>query len=89
MKRILSALVAIPLVVLLTIFSPGWVFALVVGLISALAVEEFLSLAQKQGIGRPGRWFLVPAAGVSVSFLGAAGGVLGGGVRVYEAGGWC
>jgi phosphatidate cytidylyltransferase len=76
MKRILTAALAIPLVVLLTIFSPGWLFALAVGLISALAVEEFLSLAQKQGIGRPGRWFLVPAAGVAVSFLGAAGGVL-------------
>jgi phosphatidate cytidylyltransferase len=40
-----------------------------VGLFAALAVEEFLNLAEKHGIGRPGRWFLVPAAAVSISFL--------------------
>ena len=70
MKRVVTAAVAIPIVVLITIFSPNWFFALVVGLISALAVDEFLSLADKKGIGRPGRWFLGPAALVSISFLG-------------------
>ena len=69
MKRLLTAAVGIPLVVLLTLFAPHWIFALVVGLFSALSVEEFFSLAENQGIDRPGRWFLVPAAGVSVSFL--------------------
>jgi phosphatidate cytidylyltransferase len=74
--RVLTAAVAIPPVVLLTLFAPDWIFALVVGLFSALSVEEFFSLAEKQGIGRPGRWFLVLAAGVSVSFLGGFGWVL-------------
>jgi phosphatidate cytidylyltransferase len=74
--RVLTAAVALPLVVLLTLFAPRWLFALVVGLFSALSVEEFFSLAAKQGIGRPGRWFLVPAAGVSVSFLWGFGWVL-------------
>src|SRR5689334_13228090 len=76
MTRIVSATIAIPVVILLTLFAPAWLFALVIGLVSALAVEEFFSLAEKQGIGRPGRWFLVPAAGVAVSFLWGFGSVL-------------
>src|SRR6185295_18097285 len=76
MKRVLTALVAIPLVVLVTIYSPDWIFAFAVGLVCALAVDEFLSLGQKKGMGRPGRWFLAPAALVAVSFLGGSGWVL-------------
>ncbi len=76
MNRIATAAVAIPLIVLITFFAPHWVFALAAGLVAALAVEEFLSLTEKKGIGRPGRWFLVPAAGVGLSFVGGAGWVL-------------
>jgi len=76
MKRVLTALVAIPLVLLITIFSPDWVFAFVVGLVAASALEEFLSLAGQKGIGRPGRWFLVPGALVTASFLGGSSWVL-------------
>jgi phosphatidate cytidylyltransferase len=70
MTRVLTAAVAIPLVLVITIYSPNWIFALAIGLVCALAAEEFLSLAIKKGIGRPGRWFLVPAAVVGGSFLG-------------------
>lgn len=76
-QRVLTAAVGIPLVVLVTLFAPHWIFALVVGLFSALSVEEYFSLVEKKGIERPGRWFLVPAAGVSVSFLWGFGGALG------------
>jgi phosphatidate cytidylyltransferase len=76
MKRVLTAAVAVPVVVLITIYSPNWVFALAVGLVCALAAEEFLSLAVKKGIGRPGRWFLAPAALVGGSFIGGPGWVL-------------
>ena len=76
MKRVLTAAVAIPIVLLLTIFSPDWVFAFAVGLVCAVAVDEFLSLAEKKGIGRPDRWFLVPAAMVAISFIGGGGWVL-------------
>src|SRR5215510_3292643 len=76
MKRVLTAAVAIPVVVLITIFSTDWIFASAVGLTCALAVEEFLTLADKKGIGRPGRWFVVPAALVAVSFVGGAAWVL-------------
>jgi phosphatidate cytidylyltransferase len=76
MKRVLTALVAIPLVVLIVLFSPDWIFALVAGLVCAFAVDEFLSLGEKKGIGRPGRWFLLPAALVTVSFIGGPSWVL-------------
>src|SRR5262245_6276341 len=71
MKRVLTAVVAIPVVVLITIFSPDWLFPFVVGGVAALACDEFLSLAQTKHIGRPGRWFLVPAALVTSSFMGS------------------
>jgi phosphatidate cytidylyltransferase len=76
MSRVLTAIVAIPLVVLLTLFAPNWLFAIALGLVAALAVDEFLNLAEKKGIGRPGRWFLVPAALVAISFTGNASWVL-------------
>jgi phosphatidate cytidylyltransferase len=50
---------------------------LVVGAFAALAVDEFLSLAAKRGLGRPGRWFLLFAAAVAISFLGGSSWVLG------------
>lgn len=72
MKRVLTAAIAIPVVVLITLFSPDWLFAVVVSVVSALGVEEFLALADKKGIGRPGRWFLVCPGLVVLSFLGGA-----------------
>ena len=76
MKRVLSAAVAIPIVLLITIFAPDWAFALAIGLISAFAVGELFSLAAKKEMGRPGRWFLVPAGGVATAFLWGSGSVL-------------
>jgi phosphatidate cytidylyltransferase len=76
MKRVLTAAVAIPIVLLVTIFSPDWLFAFAVGLVCAIAADEFLSLAEKKGIGRPDRWFLTFAALVPISFIGGGGWVL-------------
>lgn len=76
MKRVLTAAVAIPVVLAITLFAPDWVFALAVGLIAAFAAEEFLSLGAARGIGRPGKWFLVPVALVGASFIGGAEWVL-------------
>jgi hypothetical protein len=44
MKRILTAAVAIPLVVLLTLYFPDWLFALVVSLFAVVAADEFQAL---------------------------------------------
>ena len=70
MKRVMTAIVGIPLVVLITIFAPDRLFAFVVALFAALAVEEFFSLGAAGGVGRPGRWFLAPAALVAAAFNG-------------------
>ena len=76
MKRVLTAAVAVPFVVFITVFSPDWLFACFIGLVCALAGDEFLSLAERKGIGRPGRWFLVPSGLVAICFLGGANWVI-------------
>ena len=76
MKRVLTAVIAIPIVLFLTIYTPDWIFAFIVGVVAAVAVEEFLTLGAVRGIGRPGRWFLAPAVLVATSFIGGAGWVL-------------
>src|SRR5262245_29540162 len=76
MTRVLTAIVAIPIVVALTLFAPDWAFALSIGLIAALAAEEFMALGAVRGIGRPGNWFVLPVAMVGASFIGGAEWVL-------------
>ena len=72
MKRALTAVVAIPIVLAITLFAPDWIFALAVGIVAAFTAEEFLSLCGIRGIGRPGKWFLIPVAFVAASFFGGA-----------------
>ena len=55
LKRILTALVLIPIVLLLVLSAPVRVVALVAALVALLAVQEFLKLAEAYGI-RPFRW---------------------------------
>ena len=76
MKRVLTAIVAIPIVVLITLFAPDWIFAFVVGLVAAWSADEFLSLGVARGMDRPGKWFLIPAMLVAASFIGGAAWVL-------------
>jgi phosphatidate cytidylyltransferase len=75
-KRVLTALVAIQIVLTLTLFAPDWAFALSVGFVAALAAEEFMGLGGACGIGRPGKWFVLPVAMVGASFMGGADWVL-------------
>jgi phosphatidate cytidylyltransferase len=55
LKRILTALVLIPIVLLLVLRAPVPLVALVTALVALLAVQEFLKLAEPYGI-RPFRW---------------------------------
>ena len=68
MKRVLTAAVGIPLVLLATLYAPLSLFSILAAAVAALSVEEFLALGRVRGIGRPGRWFLIPAAAVTASF---------------------
>jgi len=51
MKRVLTAVVLIPLVMVLVFLPPGWqwLFTLMTALVAALAAWEYLGLAQQKG----------------------------------------
>jgi phosphatidate cytidylyltransferase len=76
MKRVLTAAVAVPAAILITIYSSNWLLALVVAALAAITLEEYLQLSAARGSGRPGRWFLIPGALVSAAFAGNASWVL-------------
>lgn len=55
MKRVLTAVVLIPLVLLVVFRAPLWLFVPIIGAIVVLSLREYLSLSEKDGI-RPFRW---------------------------------
>ncbi|HEY6251621.1 MAG TPA: phosphatidate cytidylyltransferase [Candidatus Angelobacter sp.] len=55
MKRVLTAVVLVPLVLLVVFKAPLWVFAVVVAVIAILAIHEYLNIARGYGI-EPLRW---------------------------------
>src|SRR5215467_6446601 len=55
MKRVLTAVVLIPIVLLLVFRAPLWLFALGVALIIVLALHEYLGIAEAAGI-KPFKW---------------------------------
>ena len=59
MKRLLTAAIGVPATVLFALYSPRIVFALVIALIGALCLEEFLDLGSARFGVRPERWVLL------------------------------
>src|SRR5581483_9972222 len=55
MKRVLTALVLIPLVLLAVFKAPSWLFTLLVGAVALLALKEYLDLVEAYGV-KPIRW---------------------------------
>ncbi|HEY6348487.1 MAG TPA: phosphatidate cytidylyltransferase [Candidatus Angelobacter sp.] len=55
MKRVLTAVVLVPLVLLVVFKAPVWLFALVAGLVMLLCLHEYLGLLEHYGI-EPLRW---------------------------------
>jgi phosphatidate cytidylyltransferase len=55
MKRVLTALVLIPLVLLAVFKAPNWLFTLLVGAVALLALKEYLDLVEAYGV-KPIRW---------------------------------
>jgi phosphatidate cytidylyltransferase len=53
MKRVLTALILIPLVLLLIFLGPRWLVALAVAAVAAMAAWEFLGLARSSGANPP------------------------------------
>ena len=77
MTRILTAAVGISLVLAVISWGSDWLFGAVVALVAALALDEFLILRSARGVGRPGRWFLLVGAALTMSFLGGPQWTLG------------
>jgi phosphatidate cytidylyltransferase len=55
MKRIVTALILIPVVLALVFKAPVWLFTLLVGFLALLCAWEFLGLASERGTARPPR----------------------------------
>lgn len=55
MKRVLTAVVLVPLVLLVVFKAPLWVFALVVGLVVLLCLHEYIAIIEGYGV-EPLRW---------------------------------
>ena len=69
MKRIATALVGIPLAILITIFSPDWLFAVVIAALGAVCFDELLGLAAARLGRRPSRGVVLMGALVTASFM--------------------
>ena len=68
MTRVLTAALGLLLILAVTVWGPVWLFVLLVVLVAALGLDEFLSLVSALGRSHPGRWFLLPGAAVALSF---------------------
>jgi phosphatidate cytidylyltransferase len=79
MKRVLTAVVLIPLVMADIFFAPEWLVILSVGVVAVLAANEFLQLAAASGIA-PFRWVVI--AVIALNF--AAGAVYAAGQRYSD-----
>ncbi len=54
MKRILTALILIPLIVWVVLYAPQWAFLVAVAAIGGIAFHEFSQIAKENGIVAPG-----------------------------------
>jgi phosphatidate cytidylyltransferase len=76
MKRIVTAAIGIPLVIAVTLYSPHWVFALVVAVFAGLCFRELMAMGSVRMNARPGAWPALTAAAVTASFIGDSNWVL-------------
>jgi len=88
MKRVLTAVVLVPLVLLVVFKAPLWLFTFVVGLVVLLCLHEYLGIVERYGI-TPVRWpaYIVSILLVVVTFVSIAS-VFNPDVRKYAIGLW-
>lgn len=72
MKRILTAVVLIPLVLLAVFKAPLWLFALLVALVAVLACHEYLNIVKGYGV-QPVEWALYATSVAVIAGLAIAG----------------
>jgi len=76
MKRVLTAVIGIPIVIAITLHAPHWLFALVVALAAGQCFRELLNFSSTRLGTRPGGWTAVAGAAVTASFVGEAAWVM-------------
>jgi phosphatidate cytidylyltransferase len=76
MKRVLTAVIGIPLVIAVTLHSPHWLFALIVALAAGRCFHELITFGASRMESRPGGWTAVAGAAVTASFVGDSAWVL-------------
>ncbi len=59
MKRILTSLLLIPLVLGIILRGPNWLVVSAIALVASLCFAEFRRLSEAYGVGRPGVWAFV------------------------------
>ena len=71
MKRIITALILIPIVLLLVFLGPKWqfLFTILVALVAALAAWEYLRLVEKSGANPPRIVVLAAVLALFAGFL--------------------
>jgi phosphatidate cytidylyltransferase len=76
MKRVLTAAIGIPFVIAATLYSPHWLFALIVALVAGLCFRELMTFGASRMGSHPVEWTAVAGAAVTASFVGDAAWVL-------------
>jgi phosphatidate cytidylyltransferase len=76
MKRVLTAVIGIPMVIAVTLHSPHWLFALIVAVAAGLCFHELMTFGTSRMGSCPGGWTAVAGAAVTASFVGDAAWVL-------------
>ena len=76
MKRVLTAVIGVPLVIAVTLHTPHWLFALIIALAAGLCFHELNSICAPRMDSRPGSWTALAGAAVTASFVGDASWVL-------------
>jgi phosphatidate cytidylyltransferase len=76
MKRLLTAAIGVPATILLTLYSPNLLFALLVALAAACCLWEFMAFGSSRLGARPGEWLFLLAMGVTLSFAGGVSSAL-------------
>ena len=70
MKRLLTALVGIPITIVLAFFAPHWVFGLAVAVIAGMSLHELFLLGSIRLKMQPPRWVLVIGFLTALAFVG-------------------
>jgi phosphatidate cytidylyltransferase len=70
MKRLLTAAIGIPVVILVVLFASNTLLALVIAFAASRCLSEFIDLAVVRLDVKPGRWVLLLGAVVTLSFSG-------------------